>query len=128
MIALCMGLASAVWAQLPISHFTLGWSHTIEKIRWEEDYLVTAQGLILTEARVRGSGAGMEIPNGARLENGSWRYQPRVPALQPLKLARTPQAGDYQICVEGRCRELSELLGPPSADRPALELWGCPPA
>jgi len=67
MIGLCLGLAGVVWAQLPVSSFTLAWDHTIEKIRWEEDYRVTEQGLVLEEARVRGNGAGMEIPEDARL-------------------------------------------------------------
>lgn len=75
MIGLCLGLSGVVWAQLAVADFTLAWNHTIEKIRWEEDYRVSEQGLILGEARVKGNGAGMEIPDDARLENGSWHYQ-----------------------------------------------------
>ncbi|MEO4049139.1 DUF1850 domain-containing protein [Pseudomonas sp. CAU 1711] len=127
MIGLCMGLAGAVWAQVavPDSGFTLAWTHTIEKIRWEEDYRVSAEGLLLGEARVRGNGAGMEIPDGAELRDGSWHYRRRVPPLQPLRLGRTPEAGDYQLCFDQRCHALGEWLGPPRADRPALELWSC---
>lgn len=125
MIALCLGLAGVVWTQLPISSFTLAWTHTIEKIRWEEDYRVTEQGLLLGEARLRGNGAGMEIPEDARLSNGSWHYRRQLPPLQPLSLGRTPEAGDYQLCFEGQCHVMGQWVGPPSAIQPAVELWAC---
>ena len=125
MIGLCLGLAGLVWAQVPTPAFTLAWDHTIEKIRWEEDYRVTPEGLLLGEARVRGSGAGMEIPEGAELKDGSWRYHRTLPPLQPLRVGRTPEAGDYQLCFDEQCHVLSEWLGPPTADQPALELWSC---
>ena len=125
MLGLCLGLAGVVWAEVPVPAFTLAWTHTIEKVRWEEDYRVTPQGLLLGEARVKGSGAGMEIPDGAVLRNGSWHYQRQLPALQPLRVGRTPEAGDYQLCYDQRCHALSEWLGPPQASQPALELWSC---
>jgi len=124
-IGLCLGLAGVVWAELPIPAFTLGWTHTIEKIRWEEDYQVSAAGLLLGEARVKGSGAGMEIPAGAVLSGGSWHYQRQLPPLQPLRLGRTPEAGDYQLCVDQQCRPMSDWIGPPKASQPAVELWSC---
>ena len=58
MLGLCLGLAGTLWAQVPTEQFTLAWNHSIEKIRWEEDYQVTTQGLRLTEARVKGTGGG----------------------------------------------------------------------
>ena len=125
MIGLCLGLAGVVWAQVPTADFTLAWTHTIEKIRWEEDYRVTPDGLLHGEARVKGSGAGMEIPDGAELRDGTWHYQRQLPPLQPLRLGRTPEAGDFQLCFDQRCHAMSEWLGPPKADRPALELWSC---
>ncbi|CAN1602284.1 DUF1850 domain-containing protein [Pseudomonas sp. B21-028] len=128
MIGLCLGLAGVAWAQLPLRDFTLAWNHTIEKIRWEEDYRVTGQGLVLGEARVKGNGAGMEIPDGAWLKNGSWHYLRQLPPLQPLRLGRTPQAGDYQLCLNGQCQPMSHWLGPPTADQPLVELWSCDPS
>jgi hypothetical protein len=74
MIAVCLA-AAALAISLPLQAFTLNWTHSIEKILWEEDYQVvqTTSGarLQLTEARIRGSGAGMEPPPDAVLKNGA---------------------------------------------------------
>ncbi|MEH7968119.1 DUF1850 domain-containing protein, partial [Pseudomonas aeruginosa] len=102
------------------------WQHTVEKVLWEEDYRLSERGLLLEEARVRGSGAGMEIPEGAVLRDGAWHYHRGVPPLQPLRLGRTPEAGDYRICRQGRCDALARWIGPPDPERPAVELWACP--
>lgn len=129
MNALCLGLAGVIWAQVPLTEFTLAWQHSVEKIRWEEDYLLGAAGLVLEEARVRGSGAGMEIPEDAVLRDGSWHYRPRLPALQSLRLGRSDAAaaGDYQLCSAAGCRPLADWLGPPDPQRPVVELWSCSP-
>ncbi|WP_426773083.1 DUF1850 domain-containing protein [Pseudomonas aeruginosa] len=126
MIALCLGMAGSVWATLPLQSFTLAWQHTVEKVLWEEDYRLSERGLLLEEARVRGSGAGMEIPEGAVLRDGAWHYHRGVPPLQPLRLGRRPEAGDYRICRQGRCDALARWIGPPDPERPAVELWACP--
>lgn len=70
MMGLCLGLAGIAWTTLPVRDFTLAWMHSIEHVRWEEDYLVTADGLVPGEARIQGSGAGMEPPQGAELRDG----------------------------------------------------------
>lgn len=125
MIGLCLGLAGMVWAQLPVSSFTLAWNHTVEKIRWEEDYRVTESGLVLTQARVRGNGAGMDIPQDARLESGSWHYRPQLPPLPLLNLGRTPEAGDYDLCLADGCHLMAEWVGAPSARQAFIQLWAC---
>lgn len=125
MMDLCLGLDGDVWARLPVAHFTLAWDHSIEKVRWEEDYRVTRDGLVLESARVRGNGAGMAIPDEARLEQGSWHYQANLPPLQRLKLGRTPEAGDYQLCLEGACHLLSRWVGLPTLRQPFIQLWTC---
>lgn len=130
MMQLCLGLAGVIWAQLPVTGFTLAWQHSVEQIRWEEDYRLEPAGLRLHEARVRGSGAGMEIPDGAVLRDGSWHYRPDLAPLQVLRLARSgvQRVGDYQLCTAGQCRTLAHWLGAPSAGQPVVELWGCAPA
>lgn len=122
---LCLGLAGSIWATLEGGEFTLAWQHTVEKIRWEEDYRVTPSGLRLQGARVKGTGAGMEIPPQAVLKDGAWHYQPKPLLLQPLRLGRTPEAGDYQLCRQGHCQPLAHWIGPPQEYPAAVELWSC---
>jgi hypothetical protein len=122
MSALCLAAALAV-ATVPTERFTLAWTHSVEKVRWEEDYLVRREGLVLVEARVRGNGAGMEIPEGAQFRGGAWHYRPRLAPLARLRLARSEFAGDYEICRDGRCTPLARLLPAPSD---TVELYPCP--
>ena len=130
MLGLCLGLAGTIWAQVPAEQMPLSWTHTIEKIRWAEDYRLTNKGFILEQARVKGSGAGMEIPADAVLKDGSWHYKPNLPILPILKLGRTPEAGDYQLCVSSaqagqQCHLMSFWVGEPTTKQPSIELWGC---
>ncbi|QSX33609.1 DUF1850 domain-containing protein [Shewanella avicenniae] len=125
MLGLCLGLAGQVWAELPQQQFTLSWRHTVEKIVWQEDYQLTPQGLQILQASVQGTGAGMEIPDGAKFYDDSWNYQPQLAPIPVLKLGRTPEAGDYQLCFAGKCQPMSHWIGPPEAAVAAVELWGC---
>ncbi|QSX37341.1 DUF1850 domain-containing protein [Shewanella sedimentimangrovi] len=122
MLGLCLGMAGVVWTRLPLEHFSLQWQHSVEKIRWEEDYRLESQGLRLVEARVRGTGAGMEIPDDAWYADGSWHYVPALAPIPVLSLGRSPQVADWQLCRDGECHELSHWLGPPQAE---VELWPC---
>lgn len=111
-MSLCVSGGAAV-VVLTWTAFTLSWTHTVEKIRWEEDWRVSASGLHVIEARVKGAGAGMEPPADAKLDNGWWRYRPTtVPALPQLVLARYAGAGDWELCGDGgNCATLGALLG-----------------
>ncbi|MDQ6882177.1 MAG: DUF1850 domain-containing protein, partial [Pseudomonadota bacterium] len=100
-------------ATLPWAAFTLAWTHSIEKIRWEEDYQVVGQRLVLQEARIRGSGAGMEPPAGAQLDaRGVWHYRPELAPLERLRLSHSPYAGSYEFCSAGECKPLDLILRP----------------
>lgn len=91
---------------IPAQRFTLAWTHSIEKVRWEEDYAVlpsTAQQpgprLQALQARIHGSGAGMEPPEDARLINGQYHYQPPTWPAVPLRLTRSEFTPDYALCL-----------------------------
>ena len=103
---ICIAAAGVVTA-LAIQSFTLAWTHSIEKIRWEEDYRVEGPSLRLVEARVQGSGAGMEPPADSRFENGVWHYDPHLPPLPELRLTLSTYTAGYELCTAHRCRPLT---------------------
>lgn len=117
-LGICLSLAAlsgpAVW--VPGERFTLAWTHSIEKTRWEEDYTVQWRGdpagpvLIATEARIRGSGAGMEPPPEAVQQGGWWRYTPAVRQPSELPLTRSGFTPDFERCDAQGCRPLSHWL------------------
>jgi len=111
---------------LAINGFTLSWTHSIEKIRWEEDWRVVGSELVIDEARIRGSGAGMEPPAGSVLKNGVWHYRPVLPPQTVLRLSHSPHAGGYTLCTATLCEPLADRL--PGIDNNAvIELRACPP-
>ena len=111
-LSLCLASAGAVKA-LSIAAFTLVWTHSIEKVDSQEDWRVTPQGLQLVQARVKGSGAGMEPPPQARLVDGWFQWQPQRPPMPEVILGNSGAAGEWRLCDGGQCRTLSEILGHP---------------
>ena len=109
MSGLCLA-AGLITATVPLSAFTLAWTHSIEKIRWEEDYRIVDSRLVLEEARIRGSGAGMEPPADAQIRNGVWHYRPNLPPLEQLRLTHSPYTAGYEICSAGGCKPLTAIL------------------
>ena len=110
MLGLCLARGLAMVA-LAATHFDLSWTHSIEKVRWEEHWRVSRQGLVIEQAAVRGSGAGMEPPDGAVWREGAWWYRPALPAQPSLTLAASPFTPDHTLCVEQTCKPLAEWIG-----------------
>ena len=124
-MSVCLA-AGVLAATLPVSAFTLAWTHSIEKIRWEEDYRVVGNRLVLEEARIRGSGAGMEPPPDARLDRGGvWHYRPQLPPLPNLRLTHSRYTAGYELCTDGRCRPLTSIL-PALPDYAVVDVSPCP--
>ncbi|MFX8809293.1 DUF1850 domain-containing protein, partial [Acinetobacter baumannii] len=81
---------------------TLAWTHSVEKIAWEEDWRILADGrLAIAAARIRGSGAGLEPPADAVLVDGAWTYRPELPPQAALRLTRSHFTADYRLCWQG---------------------------
>lgn len=112
MSGLCvLALVSGLTWSLPDSRFTLAWIHSVERVEWRETWAVETGQLRLLEARVHGSGAGMEPGPGAHWENGWWVWQPRPPLEVPsLELVRSGVVADYELCLTGTCRPLGVWL------------------
>ncbi|WP_199287568.1 DUF1850 domain-containing protein [Pollutimonas thiosulfatoxidans] len=119
-LGVCMVLAAAPDVAprfVPVRDFTLAWTHSIEKLRWEEDYVVmpprTGGGkpvLVAGKARIRGSGAGMEPPPDATFKGGWYEYQPQRQLPDQLRLTRSAYTADYEWCENGSCKPLSAIM------------------
>lgn len=108
-IGLCLMLAAGVnivRLDLPEGRFSLRWVHSIEKVEWQEDWRVDPGGLTVTQARIKGSGAGMEPPDGAILRDGWYQWRPTLPALPSLILSRSDAVADHVLCIKGDCRPI----------------------
>jgi hypothetical protein len=118
-VALCI-LAGGKVTVLAVTAFTLSWTHSVEKTRWEEDWKITPAGLQIIEARVKGSGAGMEPPENAMLEDGWWVYAPKLAARPEVTLAVSGVTGEgWTLCAARVCMELGKVAGE------AIELSAC---
>jgi hypothetical protein len=82
-LSLCLASVGA-GKTLSIAAFTPVWTHSIEKVDWQEDRRITPKG-----ART-GAGPGQ----------GFWRRHGAA-------------AGEWRVCSDGRCETLSEILGHP---------------
>jgi hypothetical protein len=111
-LSLCLASAGVV-KTLAVAAFTLVWTHSVEKVDWQEDWRVAPHGLELMQARVKSSGAGMEPPADARLIDGWFQWRPKPTVLPELALGNSGVAGEWRLCSEGQCRTLSEILGQP---------------
>jgi hypothetical protein len=111
-LSLCLASAGVV-KTLSIAAFTLVWTHSVEKIEWQEDWRATVNGLELVQARVKGSGAGMEPPPEARLVDGWFQWQPKRDPMPEVVLGNSGAAGEWRLCHDGSCQTLSQIVGHP---------------
>lgn len=135
-LGICLALAAGSTATqgavfVPARAFTLAWTHSIERVRWEEDYQVVAGAsadtplLKAVQARVHGSAAGMEPGEGAVLRDGWYHYRPARAMHGELWLTRSQYTADYELCLQGQaCQPLSTWL---PSDGWRTRLWPCTP-
>jgi len=121
-MSLCLA-AGALIVALGGDEITLGWRHSVQKTLWEEVWRDTPEGLRLLEARIEGSGAGMDPPDGAKLVDGFWRWRPDLPALAEVVMRRSGATADWRVCVAGACRAMGDYL-PEDADPVVLRRCG----
>ncbi len=112
-MALC-ALSAAGLLRIATTTFMLSWTHSVEKIPWQEDWAITNAGLVLTEARIQGSGAGMEPPDDAVFRDGWYHYTPNIPPRQNIILAASGETvSGWKLCAQGQCHELGSTREKP---------------
>ncbi|MBV0892057.1 DUF1850 domain-containing protein [Paracoccus sp. Z118] len=93
--------------------FTLGWTHSVERVGWVEEWQIDDGRLHLTQAAVRGSGAGMEPGEGAVLKDGWWVWSPGI-SVPSLSLAASGATGQgWRLCTDSGCRIIGAEPGAP---------------
>lgn len=116
-MTLCIATGGTFLA-LAVNSFTLSWTHSVTRSEWWERWEVSADGLRPSEARITGSGPGMEPPADARLVDGVWTYVPDLPPQRDVFLAASGMtSGGWTLCADGTCHTLGSDPGPP------LHLW-----
>lgn len=106
-VNLCI-LSGATLSKIAALTFTLSWQHSVQKTEWIETWHVTPSALELVEARVEGTGAGMEPPEGSVFDGRFWRWKPTVPPLPEVRLSRSdalPQG--WALCTADGCRPVA---------------------
>jgi hypothetical protein len=122
MMQLCL-LAAGTVARLGTVALTLAWTHSVEKIRWEEDYRAISAGIVVTQDRIQGTGAGMEPPADATFDGKWWHYTPKLPPQRQVILRRSGMTvGDWQVCIKGTCRAMGSYLPDKKADPVTLKI------
>lgn len=123
-LGLCLAVATSIAVSLPVERFTLAWTHSIEKVSWEEDWRIdrARHSLVLEESRLRGSGAGMEPPADAVLRDGVW-HAPGGLEVPRLRLALSEYTDDWRLCTTAGCQPLLERVRARSG---TVDLFPCP--
>jgi hypothetical protein len=111
MLGICL-IAAGATIRLGAMALTLAWTHSVDKVRWEEDYRATPAGLVITEDRLQGTGAGMEPPADARFDGKWWRYRPSIGPQPQVILRRSGQTvSDWDVCIEDACKPIRAYVG-----------------
>lgn len=110
-MSLCLA-TPAMALSLAVQSFTLSWTHSVERTEWREQWQVQGHNLSLVEARVRGSGAGMDPAEGAILKEGWWVWPGRIAPQPALRLAVSGATGSgWTWCARGfGCHDLERWL------------------
>ena len=118
LMAVCIATAGGI-LKIAATSFVLSWTHSVEKVPWQEFWNVTSQGLALSEARIKGSGAGMDPPADAVLKDGWYIYHPTIPPRQEIVLAASGKtSGGWTFCSKHKCVELGKTEETPIHIKP----------
>lgn len=116
MSGLCL-TAGKVFAAIPLTSFTLVWTNPSDQLRWEEQWRIVKGELRLVEAKKRGDGRELQLDPVLTGSSDT--------AKQWLVISTGTGAPAYELCIEGRCRSLPNLL-PGIEPNSSIELSVCP--
>ena len=110
-MSLCLATAGIV-KSVSIAAFMLTFTPATDQGEWQEDWRVTPQGLEILEARAKGF-SEMDVPADSRSIDGWYRWTPRLPILPEIVIANSGFAGNWRLCSDGKCQDISAILGHP---------------
>jgi len=91
--------------------FTLSWEHAVERVEWRETWRVHTKTMRLIEARIKGSGAGMEPPKDAVLKDGWFVYVPKAGPQTRMAMPDSASAKPVRLCLpDDKCRPIRAFL------------------
>ncbi|RQP22758.1 DUF1850 domain-containing protein [Piscinibacter terrae] len=109
-ICFSLVVGAALVARLP-SPVTLSWRHSVEHVLIEEEWTASRQGLAMVSSSTDGLGAGIDIPDDARLVANRWTFRPALAPQAQVQLANSRFALGYAVCWPGGCAQLVDLAG-----------------
>lgn len=109
----CVATAAGMLA-IAAEGFSLSWSHSVEHMLWREEWVREGSRLRLVSASVQGSGAGIDPPEGAVLDHGTYTWTPTLAPVPELVLAASgATGGGWTLCAAGRCDEIGAAAEAP---------------
>lgn len=113
-MSLCIAAGGKLIA-LAATAFSLNWTHSVEKTVWSENWIVQGNALKVVEASVEGSGAGIELPDNAVLQDGRWVYAPQLAPIENLILAASgATVSPWTLCTPDTCLDLGGKAADPA--------------
>ena len=111
-LSLCLASRACV-KTLSIAAFTLVWTHSVEKVDWQEDWRITPGGLRTGAGPRQGFRRRHGAAAGGAAVDGWFQWQPRRAPMPEVVLGNSGAAGEWRLCHDGSCRTLSEIFGHP---------------
>ena len=123
MSALCI-TAGKLLAAIPVAVFTLATTDPVDRSRQEVEWRIVGTRLV---SNVEGPGKSVrDGQSRLALSTQLGGYgSPKSQSLPQMMLTNAPEAAQYELCLDGRCRPLASLL-PGIEPYTVIELRACP--
>jgi hypothetical protein len=109
-LSLCLASAGIVKA-LSVAAFTLVWTHSIEKVEWQEDLARYHAGIATGAGAGQGSGAWHGAAAGGAAGRRLVSMEPSAAPMTEVVLGNSGAAGEWRLCADGQCGRCPEIFG-----------------